>query len=137
MAKITNSQMTASQIKMRAEAKAHREVLIEDNKNAPADTVIRAIFENGCTEIHDHEDGVKFETVEECLHFWYDVDEMYLVFTLPNGIKSWIRFIHNDRSDKPHVENIADYHTNLDNLHSAAFLKPMLKDDYYNGVYRA
>lgn len=113
-----------------------RAKLAADNVTAPADTVIRAIFEH-FTYIRDDEDGHTFETAEECIDHWYNLDELRLVFDnkgtehVEGRCDHWVYLIHQYHCAKPSVEDITDYTTGLEKT----ALAPMLKEEYYNGVY--
>lgn len=120
--------------KMKEDNRKRREKLIRDNFNAPADTVLRAIMTHA-TEVEEPNEGEKFTDLESIMHYWYDVDEMKVRFNL-NGMNACVWLIHQNTSDKPCVEDIADYTMNLTEPGNESVLAPLLDSEHYNGVYQ-
>lgn len=119
------------------------EQLIRDNANAPADTVIRAIFEHPDFDaawddddvdyrVGEPSDDVLFKSVDECLRKWYNLDELRLIFRLKCGRKGYVRLIHQDNMAKPCIEDIVDYFTWME---EDAALKDALDYDQYPGYF--
>lgn len=110
---------------------------IRHNRYAPADTVIRAIFRH-FDYIRDDEDGHVFKDAAEALDMWYGVDMLDLVFDRKDTEHEkgqcdyWVRLIHQGMYDRPTIEDISDYTASLEETP----LGPVLKEEYYNTVYR-
>ncbi len=105
-----------------------RKKLAEENRDAPADTVIRALFQH-FKNIRDDEDNHQFASAEECIDHWYNVDMLVLVFDRKDTESEegqcdhWIRFIWQDCTTRPSIEDISDYGTSLDESPIAELLK--------------
>lgn len=113
--------------------------LVKENRNAPADTIIRQIFKH-FDYVRDDYDQHAFEDANECLEHWYNVDEMVLVFDNKGMERErrvdvcdhFIRLVHQASSDKPSVEDIVDYNMSLEKTP----LANLLKEDHYRMIYR-
>ena len=120
-----------------SEHAARRKQLAEENKDAPADTIIRAIFEH-FTFIRDDEDGHEFESVDECIDHWYNVDQLDLVFNnkgsepIKYRCDNWVRLICQNGSARPSVEDVSDYNCSLEKTP----LGPLLQEEHYPERYR-
>lgn len=109
------------------------ERLIRENPDAPVDRLIRAIFAT-CSNVADAEDGVEIETAEAALELWYGVDDLRLLFTLPNGDISFVKLIHQHRHSRPHIEDISDYGIGCENVPELA---QAMDVDNYPLIYTA
>ena len=115
--------------------------LIRNNRFAPADTIIRNIFQH-FDYVRDDEDLHVYKDADECLEMWYGVDELRLVFDNKDGrdirprnkgiCDHWVYLIHQNHSGKPHIEDLTDYTMGLDKTP----LAPMLREEYYDSHYR-
>lgn len=89
--------------------------LIEDNRNAPADTLIRAIFEDPNFRVAwDDCDNTHLPDLRSALEHWYNLDELELKFVVVRGERvkrGWVYLIHQQRQDKPLIEDIADHYS--------------------------
>jgi len=110
---------------------SYEQALIEANKDAPADTLIRALYESGCTVV-DCEDGEELETVQDCLEMWYSVDELTLDIE-GDTVSSFVSLIHQDKHNKPSMEDISNYGTSLETIPA---IKAALTEETYAPVYR-
>ena len=107
--------------------------LIRENADAPADRIIRGIFENGCRSVSEVNDGDKFESAEELLRYWYDVDAMAISFVATfdvNGIPTdrtvFVHLVHQRSMHHPHIEDLVDYSTLLE---GAEWFKACIDED--------
>lgn len=93
--------------------------LIKENADAPADTLIRAIFAVS-REVRDHDDGALIESAQAALEIWYGVDELRIDFALPYGDRrrsaSFVYLVHQHTHSRPHIDDISDYGTSCDNV---------------------
>lgn len=114
--------------------------LIADNHDAPADTIIRALFEH-FTFIRDDEDGLEIASAEDALALWYNVDELTLVFDRKERktrncnsatCDYFIKLIHQGHVSKPSIEDVSDYMLTLEKT----AIGPLLNEDAYDGIYR-
>lgn len=109
------------------------ERLIRENHNAPVDTLIRTLFDMGCVNFIDNDDDTVLNSIEEILHLWYDVDSLDLKFTLPySGNRAYIRLVHQRDMVHPHIEDISDYSTNLEQYPQ---IMNTLNEDRYPLIY--
>lgn len=114
---------------------AQIDALIKANHSAPADSVIRALFRNG-SQIRDEEDGAIMHNITEALEMWYSVDMLVLSVLVPIDGKPRrlsVALIHQDRYDRPGVEDISDYHTSLEKVPEIA---RALDPDRYPAQYQ-
>ena len=120
----------AEQIK--AECAAMRDRLIRENHDAPADTLIRAIFAT-CSNVRDDEDAPApgqdgpVLSEREALERWYEVDELRLVFDFgptphskPGYCDGWVHLIHQQTFALPKTEDISDYTENCEEVPALA-----------------
>jgi len=119
-----------------ADHAARRKQLAKDNHDAPADTIIRAIFEH-FDFIRDDEDGHVFESADECIDNWYNLDIFDIVFNKKDSEKVegrcdyWIRLIHQNNSAHPSIEDVSDYTLSLEKTP----IGPLLKEEHYPERY--
>jgi hypothetical protein len=108
--------------------------LIRENRNAPADTLIRAVFNAGATNVKDvaEPQAERFSTARAALDYWYSVDEMQLGFIVESR-PAWLLLIHQHSLHRPHVDDVCDYTTNLEDIDGIA---PALKEESYALIYR-
>ena len=90
-----------------------RQRLMRENVDAPADRIIRKLFELGAVKVVDAEDGEKLGSPEETLDLWYGLDVMDLSFEL-HGRRGWIQLVH--QSSRPHIDDVSDYSAWLDGV---------------------
>lgn len=97
--------------------------LIRENANAPADTLIRVIYDHFAhVRDDDAAPGEVLATVDEALERWYDVDELTLVFDKPDTAPNagscdyFVKLIHQDTFARPLVEDISDYSASLEDV---------------------
>jgi hypothetical protein len=87
--------------------------LIEANADSPVDTLLRLIAET-CTDLWDPLEGAVHPS--ELLPLWYNLDELHLRFTLPNGRRTYVYLVHQGSHAQPSAEDLADYGMSLESV---------------------
>lgn len=114
--------------------------LIKQNHKAPADTIIRSLFQSGLILADGGDDDNDiFADITECLEMWYGVDELTILIRYPENkdeegpFDTFITLAHQERMDKPTIEDICDYGTSLEKYPAVA---RAMDEDNYAQAYR-
>lgn len=105
------SKLTLDQFESHAK---YRKALATANRYATVDRLLRAIFDSGCTNVYDADDGHYIRCGDDLIDLWYNLDELTVMFTLPSGEEVFILLIHQTHVNSPDEEDLCDYSCRLE-----------------------